>query len=39
MICKNILLIIFLKEPELIFLHTVKRFQAFLLNTNKSIYY
>ena len=39
MICKHILLIIFLNEPEFIFLHTVKWFQALLSNTNNSIFY
>ena len=35
----NILLITFLNESVLIFLHTVKWFQVLLLNTNNSIYY
>ena len=38
-IFKHILLIKFLNEQELIFLHTVKWFQAFLFNVNYSIYY
>ena len=38
MICKHILLITFLNEPELIvFLHMVKWFQVLLCNTNNSI--
>ena len=32
MICKNIFLVIFLDELELIFLYTVKRFQVLLYN-------
>ena len=41
MICKHILLITFLNEPELIFLFPdkVKWFQVFLYNTNDSIFY
>ena len=39
MICKHILLITFLNEPEFICLHTVKWFQVFLSNTNNSINY
>ena len=37
MIFKHILLITFLKKPELIFLHTVKWFQVLLCITNISI--
>ena len=36
MICKHILLITFLNEPELILLHTVKWFQVLLCTTNNS---
>ena len=36
---KHILLITFLNEPELIFLHTVKWFHLSLSSTNNSIYY
>ena len=39
MICKHILLITFLSEPELFFSHTVKEFQVLLFNTNNSIHY
>ena len=38
MICKQILMITFLNEPEVIILHTVKWFQAFLSNINNFIY-
>ena len=38
MICEHILYITYLNETELIFLHTVKWFQAFLSNMNNSIY-
>ena len=34
-ISKHFLLITFLNEPELIFMHTVKWFQALLFNTKK----
>ena len=37
MICKHILLIMFLNEPKLILLHTVKWFQVLLCITNNSI--
>ena len=37
MISKHILLITFLNEPELIYLHTVKSFQGSLFNTNNSV--
>ena len=39
MILKHVLLIKFLNEPELIFLHTVKWFQVLLSNMNNSIFY
>ena len=39
MICKHILLIIFLNEPKFILLHTVKWFQVLLCITNISIKY
>ena len=35
--CKHILLIMFLNEPKLILLHTVKWFQVLLFITNNSI--
>ena len=38
MICKQILLIAFLNELKLIFLHTGKWFQVVLSNTKNSIY-
>ena len=37
MICKQILLITFLNEPNFILLHTVEWFQVLLCITNKSI--
>ena len=37
MICKHILLIMFLNEPKLILLHTVKQFQVLLTITNNFI--
>ena len=39
MICKHILMIIFLNEPVFICLLTVKLFQELLFNTNNSTYY
>ena len=36
MICKQIVLVIFLNEPELICLPTIKWFQFLLYNTNNS---
>ena len=39
MISKHIMLITFLNEPQLMFLHTVRWFHFFLSNTNNSIYY
>ena len=38
MICKHILFVTFLNEPELTFFHTIKLFQVFLSNTNNSVY-
>ena len=37
MICKHILLITFLNDPQLIVLHIVKWFQVLLCITNNSI--
>ena len=37
MVCKHILLIMFLNEAKLILLHTVKWFQVLLCITNNSI--
>ena len=37
MICKHILLIVFLNKSKLTVLHTVKGFQAMLCITNNSI--
>ena len=37
MICKQILLITFVNEPQLLLLHTVKWFQVLLCVTNYSI--
>ena len=39
MIFKHILLLTFLSEPELIYLHTVKWFQVFLFNMNNYIHF